>query len=52
MQSIIAKRLISASLARTPFMAVPAMSFSGKPLGQKEKGDEKVFFNKEDEKVL
>ena len=28
------------------------MSFASKPLSEKERGDEKQFFNKEDEKVL
>ena len=53
MQSLIAaKRVASQSLRPMMIARVPSMSFAGKPLGDKERGDEKVFFNKEDEKVL
>lgn len=51
MQSLIAKRALNV----TVFSRVPMMSFATKssnPLGGKEKGDEKQFFNKEDEKLL
>ena len=42
-------------VARTTIMrsvAVPCRMFAADPIKGKEKGDEKVFFNKEDEKVL
>lgn len=56
MQSLIAKTVLRDSVlaARTGLYAVPAMSFAAKsgPLAGKEQGDEKQFFNKEDEKVL
>ena len=50
MQSLLVKSAARA-LARDTRM-VACMSFSSNPLGSKEKGDEKQFFNKEDEKVL
>ena len=50
MQSLLVKSAARA-IARDTRM-VACMSFSSNPLGSKEKGDEKQFFNKEDEKVL
>ena len=51
MQSLMI-RSAARALARDTRM-VACMSFStSNPLGSKEKGDEKQFFNKEDEKVL
>lgn len=47
MQSFLAKRAFP-----TVFRAPALRAFTTKPLEGKEKGDEKVFFNKEDEKVL
>jgi len=54
MQNLIVKGMIARTMVRDSRLVVcsfPAMRFSG-PLNNKEKGDEKQFFNKEDEKVL
>ena len=51
MQSFIAKRVIQRSAVAPLTQAYPAMNFVNK-FSDKEKGDEKVHFNKEDEKLL
>lgn len=52
MQSLIKNTVAIRSSVRALTAAVPAMNFATKPLDGKEKGDEKNYFNKEDEKVL
>lgn len=49
------RRALQMSLLRSSVAMtyLPVMSFAEKkPFGEKEKGDEKVFFDKQDEKVL
>ncbi len=53
MQNILAKRFLSPMLVYRCAVQVPVAHFASKgPLDTKEKGDEKQFFNKEDEKLL
>ena len=52
MQSLIAKTVLRESLVAARFTPVRAFAAKSGPLEGKEKGDEKQFFNKEDEKVL
>ena len=53
MQSLIFKRGSSIAIRSSQNMvAFNKFSFANAPLEDKSKGDEKVFFNKEDQKVL
>lgn len=53
MQSLIAKRTTSMAMRATQTMVtVSNFTFASGPLDDKSKGDEKVYFNKEDQKVL
>ena len=53
MQSLIVKRTTSMAMRATQTMVtVSNFTFTSGPLDDKSKGDEKVFFNKEDQKVL
>ncbi len=54
MYSLAAKRVGNAMVMRSQLVAVPAMRFAGntKPLNDKEKGDERIFFTKEEGKRI
>ena len=53
MQSLIVKRTTSMAMRATQTMVtVSNFTFASGPLDDKTQGDEKVFFNKEDQKVL
>ena len=53
MQSLIVKRSTAMAMKGTKTMVtVSNFTFASGPLDDKTKGDEKVFFNKEDQKVL
>ncbi len=53
MQSLLVKRTTSMAMRATQTMVqVSNFTFASGPLDDKSKGDEKVFFNKEDQKVL
>lgn len=53
MQSLIIKRTSAMAMRATQTMVtVSNFTFASGPLEDKTKGDEKVFFNKEDQKVL
>ena len=53
MQSLIAKRTGAIAVrASQTMVTVSNFTFASGPLDDKSKGDEKVFFNKEDQKVL
>jgi small-conductance mechanosensitive channel len=52
MQSLIAKRVVTISVLRSS-VSLPMVTFATKgPLDGKQKGDEKVFFDKEDQTAL
>ena len=52
MYSVVSKKVATAMIARSQLVALPAMRFTGntKKLNEKEKGDEKVFFTREEGK--
>lgn len=52
MYSLASKRIANVMIARSQLVAAPAMRFAGntKPLTDKEKGDERIFFTKEEGK--
>jgi hypothetical protein len=53
MQSLIVKRTTSMAMRATQTrVTVSNFTFTTGPLDDKSKGDEEVFFNKEDQKVL